>query len=308
MIAVDGTQIREVLARVGAAATPSAAAIARVAELERWIGQRLPAETSELLSRLPRLHDPDVGDHPGLALDFYAGLPDVEAFLDRLASELDGPLLATCQFFGLVPLSARLDRGDYTVALAAIDGYAGGRLGGVFYFDEREIGRLAPTASQWLLDELRAFREAAAGGDLYDCYRLDVDPTAPLPDIAPMPAAITEAFAAHAEPRTDGRDRWWICAALRGEIASWALDALPTPERWERERHRVARLHGDATYWLLAHAILGNRAELADTIDRSRANPSRLVAVLRDHLLDHPDFSDRFRDFRAALYDLARAR
>ena len=91
----------------------------------------------------------------------------------------------------------------------------------------------------------------------------------------------------------DGRARWWICAALRGELAYWALDAIPTPDRWDAERAGVARDHGDAMFWLLAHAVLGNRDEFADAARLSRGNPSRLVHALRSFLDDRPDFVDR---------------
>lgn len=283
------TALDDILALLGAPERPPVEAAARVTELERQLGRPLPAATRTLLLRPPPLADPDAADHPEIdELDFFAGLPDVDAWLPRLASGLEGPLLACAQFCGLVPFAVRLDRGDFTYAMASIDGDR------ILTFDEREIAVAAPSPAHFLAAEIERYRERRD----YDCFRLTVADGAALPAL--------EALEAEPPGPPDGRSRWWICAALRGEIAAWALDAIPTPETWEAERERVAGRHGDAMFWLLAHAILGNRAELADAAELSRANPSRLVAALRDWLSAHPDFIDRHREWRSGLYDLAR--
>jgi hypothetical protein len=293
MIATDGSAIAEILDLLGA---PLERQTARVDRLEAALGRRLPDETRALLSRPPRLVDPDANDHPEIdALDFFGGLPDVDAWLARLARGLEGPFLAACQFFALVPFAVRIDACDSVYAMAAIDG-------GVYTYDEREVSPAAPTVSRFLADELIRFRDR--DGD-YDCYRLDVDP-GELPDFAEVPPAIDAAYKARAADALDARSLWWIPAALRGETAAWALDAIPGPELWGERRALVAERHGDAMFWLLAHALLGNRAELADARELAEKNPSRLVAALRAYLGDRPDFIDRHREWRLGLYELAR--
>jgi hypothetical protein len=302
MIATDGSALHQILERLGGARIDPDG-VALVDELERQLGRRLPEETREFFRHRPPLIDPGATGHPEIGeLDFFGGLPDVNAWLTRLATGLEGPLLACCQFFGLIPFAVRLDAGDFLFALTPIESFDGGRLGGVFTYDEREVSLRAPTISRFLADELERFRDR--GGE-YDCYALGVDPGLAV-DFAEVPDAVTAAYETGGADSPECRGLWWICAALRGEIAAWAVDAIPTPELWDDQRERVASSHGHAMFWLLAHAILGNRAELADAAALSRANPSLLVAALRDWLERHPAFVDRHRDWREGLYALAR--
>ena len=81
---------------------------------------------------------------------------------------------------------------------------------------------------------------------------------------------------------------------------------LPNAAEWAAQRDEVAALHHQGMYWLLAHAILGNEAELTDCIARARSNPSRLVQVLADAMEADPTAGGRFETERAKVFELVR--
>ncbi|MCB9613454.1 MAG: hypothetical protein H6722_13475 [Sandaracinus sp.] len=316
-LAIDGTQLDAWLAYVETSPTS-------ITELEAAIGHALPDETRRFLVAGPSLPDPDAEDHPEIdGIPFAAGLPDVDAFLDDLKKPLLGRYLCTVHFLGLYPFAVRLDRGDFMYALAALDSHAPG-LGGVLYYDEREVGTWGASVSEFLAtavadcwkqideqrdgldeEELDVFEPNL--DDVRDCFRLPrVATLSSAPETAPRAAALAKTW----DPFWRGHlalssTRWWMPAFLRGRLEPYDLRELPTPETWQTERAHVGRRYGDTIYWLLAHALLGNRAELDDARTRAASLRGSFVQAVVDAA---PRLVDRFEPQRRKLYALAAKR
>lgn len=300
------------------------AARSEVDALERAIGHTLPEETRRFLAAAPELPDPDVQGHPEIdGVPFAAGLPDVDAFLDALARPLLGRYLSTAHFIGAYPFAACLDRGDYMYAMAALDAHGPG-VGGVLYYDEREVGTWGATCSAFLArvvtecwkaidgqrddldeDELESFEPDLA--DLRDCFRLPAVAGLPeLPPIAELSPALARSWDPFWRRRLGLREsRWWIPSFLRGRLEPYDLSAIPTPEVWSAERELVGRSYADTVYWVLTHALLGNHAELDDARERARALDGTYVRAFVDAA---PSLVERHAEQRAKLYALANRR
>ncbi|MEZ4249992.1 MAG: hypothetical protein R3B99_17305 [Polyangiales bacterium] len=315
--AIDGTPLDAWLAYVETSPTS-------LAELEAAIGHTLPDETRRFLAAGPSLPDPDAEDHPEIhGIPFAAGLPDVDAFLEGLKKPLLGRYLCTVHFLGLYPFAVRLDRGDYMYALAALDSHAPG-VGGVLYYDEREVGTWGASVSEFLatavsdcwkqideqrdgLDEEELDEFEPDLDDVRDCFRL---PRVAALSAAPEAASRPEALAKSWDPfwrryLALSSTRWWMPAFLRGRLEPYDVRELPTPETWEAERAQVGKRYGDTIYWLLAHALLGNRAELDDARTRAASLPGSFVRAVADAA---PGLIDRFGPLRKKLYALAAKR
>ncbi len=321
-IASDGTELRAILDLVGAPSEASAASAQRVAELEEWLGKPLPSETRDFLLTPIALEHPDA-DHPEVVEDFMGALPDVATWIDDLAEPFQGRFNATMHFLGLYPIGAQLQYGDFMFALAILEPHTADRLGGVMYYDEREVGSWGASISEFLLRAMAEFWEQVDGeveadededeevdidlDDLRDCFILgDYDYKHKPPAAADLPAAISAVFEPHWRGRLEQRSRWWVCSFVAGELARHELDEVPTRELWEAERDRVATTHHDAMYWLIAHLLLDNREELGECIARARENPSKIVHAVVDHIVANPELGARWGKQRQALYELAR--
>jgi hypothetical protein len=182
-LAVDGSQIDAILTLLGAPKKPTAETNKTIAEIERWIGKSLPAETKTYLSRPLDLWNNDA-DHPKIKDSSWLGaLPDVGAWVEQLGRSYEGRYHAVNQFFGLYPIGCQINRGDHMFAHVVLEPYAP-RLGGVMYYDEREIGTWGGSVSAFLLQELVKFNDEIEGArdeddpkakidldELSDCFR-----------------------------------------------------------------------------------------------------------------------------------------
>lgn len=319
-IAIDGTELRAILDLVGAPAEASAANIEQVAALEEWLGKPLPSETRDFLLTPIALAHPDA-DHPEVVEDFMGALPDVGVWIASLADPFQGRFNATMHFLGLYPLGVQLQYGDFMFALAILEPHTGTRLGGVMYYDEREVGTWGASISEFLLRAMAEFWEQVDGegeeddeeaeavdlDDLRDCFILEGYDFRHKPAAAAdLPAAVSAAFEQHWRCRLAQRSRWWVNSFVAGNLARHELSEVPTRALWEGERDRVAATHHDAMYWLIAHLLLDNREELGECIALARKNPSRIVQAVVEHIVANPELGARWGEQRQALYGLAR--
>jgi hypothetical protein len=317
-IAIDGTELRDILDLVGAPSEPTAATRQRVAELEEWLGKPLPSETRDFLLTPIALAHPDA-DHPEVVEDFIGALPDVDRWISGLAEPFQGRFNATMHFLGLYPIGVQLQYGDFMFALAILEPHTGTRLGGVMYYDEREVGTWGASISEFLLRAMAEFWEQVDGeveedegedldlDDLRDCFILEgYDYKHKPAGAAELPAPVSAAFERHWRARLEQRSRWWINSFVAGNLARHELDEVPTRALWESERDRVATTHHDAMYWLIAHLLLDNRDELGECIAMARKNPSKIVQAVVEHLVANPELGARWGEQRQALYELAR--
>lgn len=318
---LDGGAIDEALALVGATDPGEDTELLR--GLEAAVGRELPTETRALLRAAPRLLHPDAEDHPEVPVPgdldaFGLGLPDVDAFLESLGRGLLGPYASVLHFHGLFPVGAQLQYGDFMYALARLESYAPG-VGGMLYYDERELGGWGATASEFLYGVREKFAEEAENeldgmdederaefelepDELRDCFPLSVEPT------APPEGAVGDALVAAWEPvvtehmqRMSARN--WPTWFLNKNFPTHVVKRLPVRATWEAEKQGVAAHYGDAMYWLLTHALLGNEAELGDCIARSEAHTGTYVRALADAA---PSLVPRFAEHREALFVAAR--
>ncbi|HJL03109.1 MAG TPA: hypothetical protein RMH85_06425 [Polyangiaceae bacterium LLY-WYZ-15_(1-7)] len=321
---VDGTELEAVLALAGVA--PVAEDTDELKALEAAIGQRLPEESRAFLRARPTLEHPDAEGHPEIdGHPFACGLPDVDAFLSALGQGLLGRYLACCHFVGLYPVGVRLGYGDFMWPMLVLEEHAPG-VGGVMYYDERELGTWAPTCSAFLLHELGELWEQIDGeldgmdpeekaeaevdpAELRDCFAIegfDWRAHAERPAGEPLPEALAASWGAHWRPRMGMLSRSWLAGFVGGGVQRWQLDALPTPAEWEAAKATVGERYGDAMYWLLAHAALDNGPELAECLARTEAHPGAFVQAMREAVAGGA-LAPRFAEAREALYALARA-
>lgn len=321
-ISVSGEDVVRLLELIGAGEVNDEAA-RELERLEAWVGHRLPAETRELLSRAPRLEHPDA-DHPELDPRFFASLPDVDAFMEALAGGHQARFEATCHFIGLYPIGAQLQYGDFMYPMVVIEPHTGEELGGVMYYDEREVGTWGATVSAFLLQSIGEFwtqvDEQRDGGDdeddeepeidlddLRDCFVLEgYDHRQRPPEAAELPAAIAEAWEPHWRRRLEARSRWWVCAMVAGAVQYISIDELPTEQQWQDEKSEVASSYHQAMYWLIAHLLLDNREELAEAKRLAAKNPSEGARHLLAWLEANPEAGERFAEAREALFEQVR--
>ncbi len=319
---VGGTEIAAALKLVGA--TDPNEDTETLRQLLEAVGT-LPEETRAFVRAAPTLLHPDAEDHPEIPLpggfeSFALGLPDVDAFLKTLEAGYLGRYAATIHFLGLVPIGAQLQYGDFMYALACVHEYAPG-VGGVMYYDEREVGTWGASVSAFLCeaaagfwkqveeqrdgldeDELAEFEPDTE--DVRDCFVLSVVPSEP-----PEPVLDDALKTAWDETwhRTMARasERWWMTRFLHKRFDAHTIDSLPTRTVWEAQKDGVATHYGDAMYWLFAHALLGNETELRDCIERTSAHPAGFVQAVAAAA---PSLVGRFEGHRQALYKAARSR
>ena len=321
-VKVDGSQLRTLLDLVGAPKEPPSWAQEQVTELEALLGKPLPRETGEFLLTPVSLYHPDA-DHPGCAEDFLCGLPDVPTFLASMTDEelwAQGYFNAVCHFLGLYPLGSQLQYGDFMYAMALLEPHSD-ELGGVMYYDEREVGGWGPSISAFLLRAMHEFWEQCDGevdgADqddveielhyLRDCFILDdYDWREVPPSAVDLPEPVAHAFEEQWRSRLEQFDRVWVASFMRGRMEPYNLRDLPTPEQWDEQRALVQRTHHDAMYWLFAHMLLDNREELAECIQLSRENPSKIVAAVADYFQQHPALGETWADERDALFRMVR--
>jgi hypothetical protein len=316
-IRLDGTDLRRLLDLVGAPAEPTPEAKAEVERLEDMLGKPLPAETrAYLLTPIALDHDED--EHPYCAMDFWCGLPDVDAFIDSFDapdSWAQGFFNATCHFLGLYPIGVHIQYGDFSYALAMLDAYAEG-VGGVMYYDEREVGGWSATLSGFLHRAIEDFWTQCDGEvdgedaddveidihDLRDCFKLEgYDWRARPPVAEAIPEDIEATYEAAWRSRMALVSRWWIVPFIARRVDRVTLDDLPTPQQWDAQKESVTRTHHDAMYWLFAHMLLDNQPELAECIALSRKNPSKIVAAVADRF-ESGALSAEWEETRAELY------
>lgn len=286
--------------------------------LEARVGGALSEETRMLIRAAPELRHPHASGHPEIeGLPFAAGLPDVDAFLANLGQELLGRYLTVAHFCGAIPIGARLQYGAFNYAFARIEPWDA-RHAGVLYYDEGDVDAWASTVAGFLREEVVRFREEIDGQfdgldedeqqsfepDLdhaRDCFLLEgcdwKGPTRP-----------GEAWGGEAWKAASRRDRvryatrGWISSFLGGRVDARLVRALPTLAAWEREKDEVGVVYADSMYWVLAHALLGNEAELAEALSRAERTSSTHVRALCEAA---PGLVSRFEGQRAALYELA---
>jgi len=294
MIAVDGSKIEAILTLVGAP-KPSAKGRQEVAALEKWLGKPIPTESKAFLLRKLDLWGPNT-DHPKVKDTSWLGkLPDVGAWLEQLGKPYEGYLQAVHHFQGLYPIGCQINRGDFMCAHLVLEPYGGKSLGGVMYYDEREIGTWGGSVSAFLLQELAKFWEEYDGSSeegeevditgLRDCFVFDrYDPKKKPPPAAKLPPKLEKAWQAHWRWRLDRRGRWWVSSFLGGGDPGRFVSALPTEAEWEAEKAGVGKTHHEGMYWLLAHWLLGNEEELGVACSLAKKNPSKLVAEVSKHV------------------------
>lgn len=320
-MSLDGSELRTLLDWIGASAEPTPHGEGGVAEVEEWLGRPLPAELRQLLLASVTLEHHNA-EHLYVDHEFLAGLPDVGAFLDGLGQEDQGRFNATVHLLGLYPIGVMLQYGDFMYAMACLDPHDGEHAG-VMYYDEGEIGTWGATVSAFLHSAITSYWTQADGltdgfdeedlaefefdtHHLRDCFILDGYDHRTEPPPGAVPRAIEESWEPWWRARMDLMSRWWVNSFLQGSFAMHNVRELPNAAEWAAQRDEVAALHHQGMYWLLAHAILGNEAELTDCIARARSNPSRLVQVLADAMEADPTAGGRFETERAKVFELVR--
>ncbi len=108
---------------------------------------------------------------------------------DELANGRAGFLQCVQHFLGLYPIGETLQYGDPMIALVVLEPYTkNGALGGVMYYDEREVGTWGASISAFVLQSLAKYREEAADDDSEprDCFVFEKHDTKkkPLPSAA----------------------------------------------------------------------------------------------------------------------------
>lgn len=318
-LAVDGTEIEQVIARAGGPSADTTKGVETLRALETWLGKPLPSESAVFVRRPVELESTNAIDAQVPDASWLNALPDVEAWLKDLAKPLQGHYQAVCHFCGLYPIGVQLNRGDFMFAMLVLEPYEGERLGGVMYYDQREVGTWGASVSEFLQSELRLFWEARkelagdAGpvldlSDLRDCFLFRrYDPGVEPPTRPAIPEALKVKWDAHWRPRMANFRRDWICAFLDGRNVKEALPDLPTAAQWQEEKAKVAETHHDAMYWLLAHWLLVDEVRLAEALELARRNPSRLVAAVAA-FVSTTDASARYVKQRETLTKLRRER
>lgn len=275
---------------------PTSTTKKEIASLEEWLGKPLPIETKTYLSRPLPLWNDDA-DHPKIKDTSWLGrLPDVGAWIEQLGKGYEGRLHCVNQFFGLYPIGCQLNRGDYMFAHLVLEPYTK-TLGGVMYYDEREIGTWGGSVTTFLLRELAKFNEEVESAideddpkakvdldDLRDCFRFAQYKRKAAPAAPALPAAVESAWKAHWRWRLERRQRWWVQGFIGGADPRQLIDSMPTEKEWNDEKSGVCKTHHEGMYWLLAHWLLGNREELAEAVTLAKKNPSKLVAILSKYV------------------------
>ena len=313
-IKLDGSEVVRLIELCGEGGGDGAEELAK---LEAWIGHPIPGESRELVARGVWLEHHDA-DHPYMTPEFFGELPDVGAFIDSFADGYQGRFNATCHFLGLYPIGQALQYGDFMFAMVVLEPHTGDQLGGMMYYDERECGTWGATASEFLHQSIHKFWEEMDGqadgldegeepeySTMYvrDCFVFDdYDPRDKPPDAVELPEAIEAAWEPHWRWRLENTSRWWLSGVLRGDF-DVRVDQLPTAEAWEAEKAEVPRRYHQAMYWLLAHAVLDNREELAECVELAKQSESEGVRAVVSYLEDNPDLGDRWADARAAIFE-----
>ncbi|MBP9202925.1 MAG: histone H1-like repetitive region-containing protein [Kofleriaceae bacterium] len=270
-----------------------------LATVEAGLGRPVPAE---LRSALQRHFQYDSGDHPKIDDETWQGkLPDVPAWLDQLRRPWEGTLHAIQHLLGLFQLGQQINRGDHMFAMAGLEAWGPLPTGGVFYYDEREMGRWGNgTVGGFLLQSLHELWKEADGErdggdpddeveidltDLRDCFHVEgFDHRVEPPEAVDLAPPLAAAWTARAEFVTR---RFGTIAMLRSVLAGsdrvWVAQ-LPTEEEWVTERDLVATSYPAAMFWLLAHWLCGNDEELADCAARTARHASPLVGALRAYV------------------------
>lgn len=309
-LAVDGSQLDAILDLAGARKPRKASKPSSLTRLEKQLGRPVPGELQKYLARGLDLDHPDAYHSEIRDTSFAGELPDVPAWLEQLKKPAEGALQAIQQLAGLYPLGVKLERGDHLWVFAGLDRYSELDSGGVFYFDDRELGGFYPgTISGFLLHELRAHHaEYERTGDMYEmldtfCFNRK-DPAEKPPESLALAPEIAAAFDRRAHQLTARYDRIaTILLFIRGGAPY--LPGLPTAALWLAERDSLADDHAAAMYWLLAHWLFDNGPELADAVARTRGHRSPLVAALRDHVAEHHAVA-AFALQQTALFDAVR--
>ncbi|MEM9067836.1 MAG: hypothetical protein AAGE52_04995 [Myxococcota bacterium] len=314
---LDGTQLDDVLALIGT--TPVDEDTDELKTLEAALGQRLPEESRAFLRARPTLDHPHAEGHPEIDDSSFAhGLPNVDEWLSNLAKPLLGRYLATMHLIGIYPVGVQVNRGDFMYAGLVMEPYAEG-VGGVMYYDEREIGTWRGSVSAFLHQEVVNLWEAVEEEleDLEDDERKDYKPDfddfrdvfafegfcMEAPPEGSFPKALNDAWNEHWRARMPLTRRWWVSGFLRGDIDRYELERVPRIEDWEDAKETVSERYADAMYWLLAHAILGNEAELEDCLARTKDHAGTFVQALREAA---PGLVARFAAQRETLFEVAR--
>lgn len=303
-LAVDGSQLDEILDLAGAR---KARKSTRLAALEQLLGRPVPHELRDYMARQLDLDHPEA-DHPDvLDTTFEGQLPhDVPAWLEQLKKPTEGVLQAIQQLAGLYPLGVKLERGDFLWVFAGIEPFSELGSGGVFYFDGRELGGFYPgTISGFLLHELTAHWTAQdAGGELRDVFHFNPKTRAKPPEPVPLPDEVAAAFDRRARSLNEHFARIsTIQGLLRGDPPD--LAGLPSEAQWLAERSSIADDHAAAMYWLLAHWLFDNGPELAEAVALTRRHRSRIVAAVREHVTTH-DATAAYGPQQTALFAAVR--
>jgi hypothetical protein len=284
-------------------------------DLEARIGMTLPEETRMLIRSAPVLGHPDATGHPQIdGIPFAAGLPDVHAFLTALGTGLLGRYLCAVHFCGAIPIGTRLQYGAFQYAMARITPWDD-RHAGVLLYDEQEVGPWGSTIAGFLHGEIVRWRKAIDGQrdgldeDELAAFEPDPDHTRDCFQLLPCdwrgptpPGVIPKSEAWEAAVKADGaryHARSWIPAFLAGRLDARIVRQVPTPEQWEAEKASVATSYADAMYWVLAHALLANAAEMLEAIGLASGSTSTHVQAV---CAAAPGLIDRFQAERQALF------
>lgn len=292
---VDGSQLEAILnllADVG----PNEESLVNV---ESAIGHELPAETRKFVRAGVELWNPQVEFHPTITiLDFDGDLPNVDTFLENLEEELKGEFLSVCHFIGLYPVGWRLRMGTFEFVLVSMEEHSPG-LGGVMnYIEQIDICSAGPTCSAFLLEAIREYYESWRNAiddedsefdeetdntemDLEDVFLLDYENDDAPSKAEPLPAKIETAWERLEEQKIEQyKTRMWIPDFLRGKLGPDDHNRLPAAETWEKQKETVAQTYGNAMYWTLAHALLGNVAGLDFCLEKLKNHPGKFVQAL----------------------------
>jgi len=318
---IDGSDLASVLALIGE--TIPAEDTEELLGLEAAIGAKLPEESRAMMRARPELLDPSVENHPEItSVSFDYGLPDVEEWLTHFEERpILGRYLATMHFVGLVPIGAQINRGDFMYAGLVMEEHAPG-VGGVMYYDERELGTWGGTCSSFLyreicqlwqelegeLEDLEPEERAEAEldfDDLRDCFPMRGYAAKGPPAAAdPAPDALKTSWKKSWRRRMALTERWWLSAFLAANLGRHSLGHVPVIATWEEEKVDLSR-YADAMYWLLAHAALDNRPELEECLALTESHPGTHVQALREAVAGHA-LAARWESRREKLYEIAR--